>query len=79
MADEQEKKRNLEDNQVESIGDKLFNFLREIYDLSDEVDKTRTREEVLSNISFKGLSAYVLVASVMIASIGLNSNSVAVV
>uniref|UniRef100_UPI0039A6F861 DUF389 domain-containing protein n=1 Tax=Ornithobacterium rhinotracheale TaxID=28251 RepID=UPI0039A6F861 len=76
---EEDKKKSIEENQVESIGDKLFNFLREIYDLSNEVDKERTREEVLSNISFKGLAAYVLVASVMIASIGLNSNSVAVV
>ncbi|MBV7440692.1 DUF389 domain-containing protein [Weeksellaceae bacterium TAE3-ERU29] len=62
-----------------SIGESVFSFLREVFNLHDQVDKERTREEVLDNINFKGLSAFVLIASVFIASIGLNSNSVAVV
>lgn len=62
-----------------SVGEKIFSFLREVFDLHSQVDKERTREEVLDNINFKGLSAFVLIASVFIASIGLNSNSVAVI
>ena len=62
-----------------SVGDRIFLFLREVFNLHEQVDKERTREEVLGNIDFKGLSAFVLIASVFIASIGLNSNSVAVV
>ena len=73
-----EENKNPEEKHI-SIGESIFAFLREVFNLHEQVDKERTREEVLGNISFKGLSAFVLIASVFIASIGLNSNSVAVV
>ncbi|CAI9428584.1 putative hydrophobic domain [Candidatus Ornithobacterium hominis] len=62
-----------------SFGKLIFDFFKGIFNLSDQVDKTRTREEVLANISFKGMPAFILMASVFVASIGLNANSVAVV
>lgn len=59
--------------------DKILNFLKDVFHLTDQVDKTRTREEVLTSINFKGMPVFILMASVLIASIGLNSNSVAVI
>lgn len=54
-------------------------FIQEVFNLQDNVDKQRAREEILSSINFKGMAAFILMASVMVASLGLNANSVAVV
>ena len=44
-----------------------------------EEDKEIVREDVLSNISFKGASLWILACAILIASIGLNVNSTAVI
>lgn len=59
--------------------DDLVDFVKEVFSLKGQLDKTNTREQILGSISFKGLQVYVLVASIFIASIGLNVNSTAVV
>lgn len=69
----------MENKEHTSIGNAIFNFIKGIFELTTSIDKQKSREEILSSISFKGMSAYVLVASIMVASIGLNANSVAVV
>lgn len=68
-----------EDNKQTSIGNSILDFVRGIFDIHDLIDKQRAREDILASIDFKGMSAYILVASIMVASIGLNANSVAVV
>ncbi|MXV37381.1 DUF389 domain-containing protein [Flavobacteriaceae bacterium Ap0902] len=62
-----------------SIGDSVLHFIKGVFSLTPNVDKQRAREEIVANINFKGMPAYVLVASIIVASIGLNANSVAVV
>lgn len=62
-----------------SVGNNIVDFVKEIFNIRDYVDKQRAREEILGSLNFKGMSAYILVASIMVASIGLNANSVAVV
>lgn len=54
-------------------------FIFEIFDISRNSDKQSTIEEIKAGIYMKGTSAWVLVFSILIASIGLNTGSTAVV
>lgn len=61
----------------------LFNsvktFLKELIDFRDETDRDETIRAIKGDISFKGATAWILVCSIFVASIGLNANSTAVV
>ncbi|MCK8521606.1 DUF389 domain-containing protein [Aquimarina sp. D1M17] len=54
-------------------------FLRELLDIRSETDKDQTIEHVKNDIPFKGHTAWILIFSVFVASIGLNVSSTAVV
>ena len=54
-------------------------FLKEILDITHDTDKKGTIQDIKDNISMKGHTAWVLVFSILIASIGLNISSAAVV
>lgn len=54
-------------------------FLFELLDIKHDTDKEATIEDIKENISMKGHTAWVLVFSILIASIGLNVSSAAVV
>ena len=54
-------------------------FLDELLDIRHDTDKKGTIEDIKENISMKGHTAWVLVFSILIASIGLNISSPAVV
>jgi len=54
-------------------------FLFELLDIQHDTDKEATIEDIKENISMKGHTAWVLVFSILIASIGLNVSSTAVV
>ncbi len=54
-------------------------FLFELLDIKHDTDKEATIEDIKENISMKGHTAWVLVFSILIASIGLNVSSTAVV
>ncbi|KAB8154052.1 DUF389 domain-containing protein [Kordia sp. TARA_039_SRF] len=54
-------------------------FLYKLLDIRDDVDKDQTIEDVKKDIPFKGATAWILICSIFIASIGLNANSTAVV
>ncbi|MGI9525873.1 MAG: DUF389 domain-containing protein [Weeksellaceae bacterium] len=68
-----------EKDETPSLGEAVIDFIKGVFELSSNVDKQRAREEILNNINFKGMPAFVLIASIIVASIGLNANSVAVV
>ncbi|HMS66419.1 MAG TPA: DUF389 domain-containing protein, partial [Ignavibacteria bacterium] len=56
--------------------DKFFNFI----DLHNgEEDKKKVLENVRSNVSFRGTNLWILACAIVIASIGLNVNSTAVI
>lgn len=57
----------------------LKQFLYELLDINHDTDKQGTIEDIKDNISMKGHTAWVLVFSILIASIGLNISSPAVV
>lgn len=54
-------------------------FLFDLLDISQDTDRKGTIEDIKGNISMKGHTAWVLVFSILIASIGLNVSSTAVV
>ena len=54
-------------------------FIKEILDITHDTDKKGTIQDVKDNISMKAHTAWLLVFSILIASIGLNVSSPAVV
>ncbi|MCK0130873.1 DUF389 domain-containing protein [Flavobacteriaceae bacterium F08102] len=54
-------------------------FLVELLDIKKDTNKEGTVQSIKDNISMKGHTAWILVFSILIASIGLNANSAAVV
>jgi len=57
----------------------LTTFLRELLNIRLETDKDQTIEDIKNDIPFKGHTAWILIFSVFVASIGLNVSSTAVV
>ncbi|PWH83446.1 hypothetical protein DIS18_02515 [Algibacter marinivivus] len=54
-------------------------FLKELLDFRDDTDRDATVQAIKSDIPFKGATAWILVCSIFVASVGLNANSTAVV
>ncbi len=54
-------------------------FLRELLDFRDDTDREATVQAIKGDIPFKGATAWILVCSIFVASVGLNANSTAVV
>ncbi|GAA3785110.1 TIGR00341 family protein [Corallibacter vietnamensis] len=54
-------------------------FFSELLDFRDDTDRDATVEAIKNDIPFKGATAWILVCSIFVASIGLNANSTAVV
>jgi len=66
-------------NDIKDIWASIKAFLLEILDIKKDTDRKGTIEDIKGNISMKGHTAWVLVFSIYIASIGLNIGSTAVV
>jgi uncharacterized hydrophobic protein (TIGR00271 family) len=66
-------------NDVNSIYLSIKHFLYELLDIRSDTDTKATIEDIKTNISMKGHTAWILVFSILIASIGLNVSSTAVV
>ncbi|MBD0824132.1 DUF389 domain-containing protein [Aestuariibaculum marinum] len=54
-------------------------FFSELLDFRDDTDRDATIQAIKNDIPFKGATAWILVCSIFVASIGLNANSTAVV
>jgi uncharacterized hydrophobic protein (TIGR00271 family) len=65
--------------EFKSIWNQFTDFLHGIFDLRDDTDKFGTIEDIKGNIAVKGHTAWILVFSIFVASIGLNVESTAVV
>ena len=87
----EEKKTEEQQNNSDSLNDRnlgssfkdfvntLWNFSKDTLSFADEVDKTATVKMIKSEIQFKGFNIWILIFSIIIASIGLNTNSTAVI
>lgn len=54
-------------------------FIHQTFDLNDDTDKQATIDDVKAGVVMRGQTAWVLVFSILIASVGLNTSSTAVV
>ena len=59
--------------------DKLRSLIREIADITDSIDTDDAAVRIKNNIWFRGPNVWILAFSVVIASVGLNINSTAVI
>lgn len=57
----------------------LSTFFVELLDFRDDTDRDATIDAIKGDIPFKGATAWILICSIFVASIGLNANSTAVV
>lgn len=62
-----------------NIWEEIKTFLRELFDIKSDSDPDATIEAVKKDIPFKGHTAWILIFSIFVASIGLNVGSTAVV
>ncbi len=64
---------------AQGLFDSIKKFLKELLDFREDTDRDATIEAIKNDIPFKGATAWILVCSIFVASIGLNANSTAVV
>ena len=62
-----------------NLWDKIRSLIREIADISDSIDTDDAAVRIKSNIWFRGPNVWILAFSIVIASVGLNVNSTAVI
>jgi uncharacterized hydrophobic protein (TIGR00271 family) len=88
--DEQKKIREEQDSRIDEHQKKVkkefsefwadaTKFIKELFNIRKYADKDFTRETILGNIPFRGHTAWLLIFSIMVASVGLNANSTPVV
>ncbi|MEO8713187.1 MAG: TIGR00341 family protein [Parafilimonas sp.] len=56
-----------------------MNFLQEIFSIKEGTDKKHTIEEISKGVTLKGYNIWILICSAILASIGLDTNSTAVI
>jgi len=57
----------------------VFSFFKEVLDFRKEADRDHTINSIKADISIKGPNAWILICSILVASVGLNANSIPVV
>lgn len=67
------------EQQVKSIWQQTKDFLADLFNITSDKNEEGTIQTIKDNISMKGHTAWVLIFSITIASVGLNANSTAVV
>lgn len=61
------------------MGKDILNRLRSLVDLSDYIDVVAAAENIRSNVRFRGPNVVILFCAIVIASVGLNVNSIPVI
>lgn len=80
FSDEYVNQSNKDSSQDKSKGDKsLFSFLKKILDFKSQTDRDSTIISIKNDISIQGATAWILICSIFVASVGLNANSIPVV
>ena len=57
----------------------LISFFKGVLDFRKEADKDHTINSIKNDVSIKGPNAWILICSILVASVGLNANSIPVV
>lgn len=64
---------------MKSFFHKVLIYLKSIIHLSDEIDYENASTSIRKNIAFKGTNVFILACAIVIASVGLNVNSIPVI
>jgi len=64
---------------AKGLFESLFSFFKEVLDFRKEADRDHTINSIKADISIKGPNAWILICSILVASVGLNANSIPVV
>ena len=67
------------ENNFRTFFSKVKTYIGDIVSLSDHIDTDKASQYIRSNIDFKGPNAYILAFAIIVASVGLNTNSIAVI
>ena len=62
-----------------NILQKITGVIREIENIDAHIDTAAAENSIRSNIDFKGPNAWILAVAIIIASVGLNVNSIPVI
>ncbi len=57
----------------------LIRFIKNLVSMKNEIDEENTIKSIKESMTFKGAAVWILVCSIIVASVGLNANSVAVI
>ena len=67
------------ENKIKHFFSSLMSHISGIISLSDHIDTDKAAQYIRSNIEFKGPNAYILAFAIIVASVGLNTNSIPVI
>ena len=67
------------ENNFRTFFSKVKTYVGDIVSLSDHIDTDKASQYIRSNVDFKGPNAYILAFAIIVASVGLNTNSIAVI
>ena len=62
-----------------NIFQKSLKYLRSLIHFSDEIDYENASASIRKNIAFRGTNVFILACAIVIASVGLNVNSIPVI
>lgn len=85
FSDEEKKKESAEEKkqavkkEAQGLFKSIKTFLNDLLDFREDTDRDATIEAIKADIPFKGATAWILICSIFVASVGLNANSTAVV
>lgn len=86
LGEEKKKKVEQDPTKLDLHADDLVNlprsfvkFLKDIISIKDEIEIGSTIESIKQNMVFRGSAIWILICSIIVASVGLNFNSVAVI
>ncbi|MEZ4858271.1 MAG: DUF389 domain-containing protein [Flavobacteriaceae bacterium] len=85
MENNQNKDKAIEENkkaiqqEAKGLFSKIKNFVLDLLDFREDTDRESTIDAIVKDIPFKGATAWILVCSIFVASVGLNANSTAVI
>ncbi|MEM5565367.1 DUF389 domain-containing protein [Psychroserpens sp. AS72] len=74
-----EEKKEAVKKDAQGLWKSITTFLNELLDFRDDTDRDATIQAIKEDVPFKGATAWILVCSIMVASVGLNADSPAVV
>ena len=70
---------NVDSSQIKKLPFAFFKFIKKLISIENEVSPKKTISSITAEIEFKGSSIWILICSIVVASIGLNNNSTAVI